>query len=153
MQQSAPDRLAHLFEPMPLPRRRAILSLVCGGLALLTFGGVLAYATDSPDLHGAGVTRYWCALFLYYTVALGGAALLGAFPRLAQPRVKIVWLLLTAALAAVALFLRHSGRPITQEEWWPLAQQYLPGVIPVLAGMGWRGADRLRAEVEGLPVR
>ena len=153
MEPSPRDRLGHLFEPLPLPRSRAILALVFGGLALLALGGVLAYASESPDLHGGGATRYWSAFFLYYGVALGGAAILGAFPRLVQPRVQLGWTIVTLALAAVALWLRHSARPVAADEWWLLGQQYLPGLLPLMAGWRWKDAARLHTQVDGLPVR
>jgi hypothetical protein len=143
--------LAHLFEPMPLPRGRAVLSLVFGGLALLALGGVLAYASESPDIHGGGATRYWCAVFLYYSIALAGAALLGAFPRLASPRMKIAWVVLTLATAALALALRHNARPLVEAEWRSIAQQFAAGMVPLVIGLWWKPAHRLRS-VDGLPA-
>src|SRR5512145_739721 len=93
MSDQPPHSLAHTFEPLPLSRGRAYLSLTLGALALLFVGGVLSYASGSPDVHGS-VSTYWTVLFTFYGLAFGGAALLGAFPRLARRSIKLAWLVL-----------------------------------------------------------
>ncbi len=132
-------RLTELFEPLPLPRWRAILALTCAAGALLSFGGALSYASGSPDIHGPSAPRYWAAFFAFYTVAFGGAAVFGAFPRLARASFKGGWLLLTALVGAATLAIRFgvSGWPVSGDEWWSVLRLYAPALAAVFLGICW----------------
>lgn len=143
-----PQRTTHgkLLEPLPLPRSRAYLSLIFAALALLLFGGVLSYASGSPDLHGR-VSSYWTVFFTFHAVAFGGAALFGAFPRLGQPQVKIAWVSTLAVILAVALGLRWSatGEALAAPGLWSAVRGYAPALVPVICGLLW-GSRRGGAE-------
>jgi hypothetical protein len=136
-----PRSLVRLFEPLPLPRWRAYLSLTFGALALLLVGGVLSYASGSPDVHGS-VSTYWTVLFTYHAVAFGGAALLGAFPRLARLPIKIAWLVaLLCALIGATLIRAMAMREVGMTTTLPDAiVPYAAAVLPVVFGLWWRGA-------------
>jgi hypothetical protein len=131
--------LAKVFEPLPLPRARAYLSLTFGGLALLFLGGVLSYASGSPDLHGRA-SSYWTVFFTFHTVAFGGAGLLGAFPRLALPRIKAAWGLALAMILALGLgFWWSAAETASGARFWSMVLWYAPALIPVTCGLSWRG--------------
>jgi hypothetical protein len=139
MADSEPRSLAHTFESLPLSRGRAYLSLTCGGLALLFIGGVLSYASGSPDVHGS-VSTYWTALFSFYALAFGGAALLGAFPRLARGSIKLVWLALLLTALVVALVIRSMALSDAGVAAPPITfGQYAVALLPVAIGLWWRG--------------
>lgn len=133
--------LARLFEPLPVSRSRAMVTIVFAGLALLALGGALSYASDSPDLHGGGTrTAYWSLLFLFHALAFGGAALIGAFPRLARPLVKLGWVGTLALVCAAGVTVRWgSVTTVTMEAWSAGFRLYLPAIVPLLAGLWWRG--------------
>lgn len=134
MPDSQPSSLAHVFEPLPLSRGRAYLSLTFGGLALLLIGGVLSYASGSPDVHGT-VSTYWTVFFTFHALAFGGAALLGAFPRVARWPIKLGWLvvLLVALAAAIAIRSNASSHMASAFSLGP----YAVALLPVLAGLLW----------------
>jgi hypothetical protein len=131
--------LAHTFEPLPLSRGRAYLSLTFGGLALLFVGGVLSYASGSPDVHGS-VSTYWTVLFSFYALAFGGAAVLGAFPRLARRPIKLAWLALLLAVFVAALAIRSMALSDAGVAVPPIALgQYAVALLPLAVGLWWRG--------------
>jgi len=140
--------LVGLFEPLPLPRSRAYLSLTFGALALLLIGGVLSYASDSPDLRGGGANGpYWSLFFSFHALAFGGAALLGAFPRLCRPAVKLAWSFLVVGLAGLALMIRLRGSVGPPTVDWSLAlRPYLPALIPLAAGVFWGSYSESRQD-------
>jgi hypothetical protein len=137
-----PSSFTHVFEPLPLSRARAYLSLTFGGLALLLIGGVLSYASGSPDVHGT-VSTYWTVFFSFHALAFGGAALLGAFPRVARWPVKLGWLLvlLVVLVAAVAIRAGAAGA-------FALGP-YAVALLPVSTGLWWRGEPPQEADRPG----
>lgn len=149
MSDSHPSSLAHVFEPLPLPRFRAYLSLTCGGLALLLIGGVLSYASGSPDVHGS-VSTYWTVFFAFYALAFGGAALLGAFPRLARWPVKLAWLVALALVFAAAIVVRSRALADAGMAAAPPAAigQYAASLLPIIVGLWWGGEQAGGADSE-----
>jgi len=134
------DRIAGVFETQPLPRFRAVLALVFAAAGLLSLGGALSYVAGSPDVHGPSAPQYWATFFAFYTAAFGGAALVGAFPRLSRAAIKGGWLLLTALLWAGALHIRFSASssPADAAEWCAVTRPYLIALVPLVAGLCWR---------------
>ena len=133
-----PNSLAHVFEPLPLSRGRAYVSLTFGGLALLLIGGVLSYASGSPDVHGT-VSTYWTVFFTFHALAFGGAALLGAFPRAARWPIKVGWLVVLLIALAAAIAIRSNA----SSQMGPAAASafalgpYVVALLPVLTGLLW----------------
>lgn len=113
--------LSELFRPMSLPRGRALASLVFAAFAFLAFAGAVSFSAGSPDTLGLAAAPFWAGFFAFHFVVFLGAALLGAFPRLARPRFKVAWLSLTACTAAAGLL------------WWDLQR---PADAPLILG-GW----------------
>jgi hypothetical protein len=71
-----------------------------------------------------------------HVVALGGAALLAAFPPLARPPIKLAWTLATLLLYGAALRVwqsYHPGAPLS--EWWERSPAYVPAAIAVVIGL------------------
>ena len=135
-----PTPLAHTFEALPLSRGRAYVSLTFGALALLLIGGVLSYASGSPDVHGT-VSTYWTAFFTFYALAFGGAAMFGAFPRLVRWPFKVGWLVLLAVALVAALAIRstaleHAGIAAPPST---AVGQYVFALLPVVVGLLWGG--------------
>jgi hypothetical protein len=134
-----PGSVAHVFEPLPLSRGRAYLSLTFAGLALLLVGGVLSYASGSPDVHGS-VSTYWTVFFTFYALAFGGAALFGAFPRLARWPLKLGWLALVIVAFVAALVIRSTAATPPGAASAPASlQPYAVSLVPLLVGLWWRG--------------
>lgn len=132
--------LRDLFQPLPLSRSRAFLSLLLGTLGLLCFAGMLSYATGSPDTPAHASAPYWALFFGLYFVGLGGAAVLGAFPRLAQGTVKLVWLVSVALLYVLTVItwhhLRPAEAPAVAEHWRAL--RYAPLLAVLAIGLWWK---------------
>lgn len=149
MSDPQPSSFTHVFEPLPLSRTRAYLSLTFGGLALLLIGGVLSYASGSPDVHGT-VSTYWTVFFSFHALAFGGAALLGAFPRVARWPIKLGWLvvLLVVLFAAIAIRAGAAGEAGGAFALGP----YAVALLPVLTALWWGGEQpqvRPGSEIEG----
>lgn len=138
MPEPQPHSVAHAFEPLPLPRGRAYLSLTFGGLALLLLGGVLSYASGSPDVHGS-VSTYWTVFFTFHALAFGGAALFGAFPRLTRWPIKLAWVGALLVALAIALAIRASAAndaaaaQAASSTW----KQYAAALLPIVVGLWW----------------
>jgi hypothetical protein len=132
--------MKQLFEPPPLPRTRAVLTLVCASAAFLALAGTLSYAAGSPDTYGRAAAGYWARFFAFNLVAFAGAALFGAFPRLALWTVRVGWLVLLALLFAAAWASWQSLREqagASAFAWKP----YLPALCAVLLGLWWKPLD------------
>lgn len=134
-------RLVELFRPEPLPRMRAVTSITFAGAALLAGAGMLEYASGSPSAQGTAVTSYWALFFAVHFAAFGGAALLGAFPRLARPAVKVVWMAAVAAVYAAA-FVVWRGHQAPAEgsvlaSWIARNVVYVPAAVAVAVGLLW----------------
>jgi hypothetical protein len=134
MPDSQRSSLAHVFEPLPLSRGRAYLSLTFGGLALLLIGGVLSYASGSPDVHGT-VSNYWTVFFTFHALAFGGAALLGAFPRVARWPMKLGWLAILMIALAAAITIRSTASSHMASAF--TMGPYAVALVPILAGLLW----------------
>lgn len=128
------NTLSASFEALPLPRWRAILSISCAGMALLSAGAMLEYATGSPATVGRGAGPYWSLFFAFNLAAFGGTGLLGAFPRIATRRVKLWWGLSLLGLYVAALAVWVGGQDASAGEWLARTPTYLPGVIIALIG-------------------
>jgi len=131
--------LAEYFEPMPLPRGRAFASVSFAAFAFLSFAGVLSFSTASPDtMGGLAAAPYWASVFAFHFAAFLGAALIGAFPRLARRDLKLAWVAVTALLAVGGLLSwalqRPSGAPLAPGGWIG----YLPGVAALVVGCSFR---------------
>jgi len=126
---------ASRFEPLPLPRWRAILSISCAGMALLSAGAMLEYATGSPATLGKGAGPYWSLFFAFNLVAFAGTGLLGAFPRIATRGVKLFWgaCLLTLYVAALTVWI--GGQSVSASDWFARTPAYLPGVVIAAIGL------------------
>ena len=132
------SRFAEIFRPEPLPRLRAMTSITFGGAALLAGGGMLEYASGSPSALGTSVTGYWALFFAVYFVALGGAALLGAFPRLGSPAVKILWALAVGAVYACAFAVWWQHQPVPDlSAWIARSAAYVPAAVALAVGLLW----------------
>ena len=133
--------IAEIFRPEPLPRLRAVTSLTCGGASLLAGGGMLEYATGSPAAQGTAVTSYWALFFAVHFVAFGGAALIGAFPRLARPAVKAAWaaVLVAVYVAAFVVWSRHQTAPEGPllGAWLARNTGYVPAAVAFAIGLLW----------------
>jgi len=134
-----PDSLAALFQLQPLPRGRAIVTVICAGTALLAAGGLLEYGTGSPETSGAVVAAYWALFFGLHTIAFGGAALLGGFPALAQRPIKRAWVGLCAALyiAAFVVWFAHQSEGASVGAWLVRSLGFLPAALAMLLGLGF----------------
>lgn len=129
------DGLASRFEPLPLPRWRAILSISCAGVALLSAGAMLEYATGSPATLGKGAGPYWSLFFAFNLVAFAGTGLLGAFPRLATRAVKLFWGLCLLALYVAAFAVWIEGQSVSLNDWLARTPTYLPGLAIATIGL------------------
>lgn len=128
-----------IFAARPLPRSRAWLALIFLGAGLLSVGGAIEFATGSPMTAGQGVSSYFAMLFAFHAVAFCGAALLGAFPALAVPAIKALWLaaVLATYAGAFAVWRSHPDAG-TAAQWIDRLPTYLPAVAPLAAGLLWR---------------
>ena len=99
---------------------------------------MLEYATGSPAAQGTAVSSYWALFFAVHFAALGGAALLGAFPRLARPAMKAVWALAVAAIYgwAFAVWWRHQPAP-DLSAWLARSAAYAPAAVALAVGLLW----------------
>jgi hypothetical protein len=140
MSDSPQPSLTHVFESLPLSRARAYLSLTFGGLTLLLIGGVLSYASGSPDVHGS-VSTYWTVFFTFHALAFAGAALFGAFPRLTSWPVKLGWLVIVLIALAAALAIRSAALVEAGATSTPSTAlgSYAVALLPVLVGLWWGG--------------
>ena len=133
--------IAEIFRPEPLPRLRAVTSLTCGGASLLAGGGMLEYATGSPAAQGTAVTSYWALFFAVHFVAFGGAALIGAFPRLARPAVKTAWAAVVVAvyIGAFIVWSQHQSSPEAASlgAWLARNVGYVPAAVALAVGLLW----------------
>jgi hypothetical protein len=129
------DRFTTRFEAIPLPRWRAILSISCAGMALLSAGAMLEYATGSPATAGKGAGPYWSLFFAFNLVAFAGTGLLGAFPRIATRGVKLVWGLSLLALYVAAFTVWIGGQSVSANDWFVRTPTYLPGFIIAAIGL------------------
>lgn len=128
-----------IFAARPLPRSRAWLALIFLGAGLLSVGGVIEFATGSPMTTGQGAASYFTMLFAFHAAAFLGAALIGAFPALAKPAVKALWLVavLAAYCGAFAMWRSHPDAE-SLAQWLERSPAYLPAVAPLLTGVLWR---------------
>jgi hypothetical protein len=131
----ARDGLTTRFEVLPLPRWRAVLSISCAGMALLSAGAMLEYATGSPATVGKGAGPYWSFFFGFNLVAFAGTGLLGAFPRLATRRVKWLWGVSLLGLYLAAFAVWYGGQSVSASDWFARTPTYLPGFIIAAIGL------------------
>lgn len=131
---------AAMLRPRPLPRARAIATLVFAAAAALSAGGMLEYASGSPAAQGQGVAAYWARFFAFNFAAFGGAALIGGLPGLARRSVKWAWLIACAALCAAAfeVWYRHFPGDGALAAWASRWRTFVPAALALLAGVLWR---------------
>jgi hypothetical protein len=103
-------------------------------MALLSAGALLEYATGSPATVGKGAGPYWSLFFAFHLAAFGGTGLLGAFPRIATRKVKLVWSLSLLALYIAAFAVWIGGQSVSTSDWLARTPTYLPGFV--IAGVG-----------------
>lgn len=127
--------LATRFEALPLPRWRAILSISCAGMALLSVGAMLEYATGSPATVGKGAGPYWSLFFAFNLVAFAGTGLLGAFPPLATRRLKWAWALSLLVLYLASFAVWVGGQTVSASDWFARTPTYLPGAGITVIGL------------------
>lgn len=127
-----------VFSAAPLPRWRAVFAIVCAAAAILCLGGLLEYGTGSPETRGATAATYWALLFAVHVSAFGGAGLIAAFPALAQPAIKLGWLLVTLALYGIAFAAWHRHQPEHAEllhGWVARSPAYAPAAVVSIIGL------------------
>ena len=131
--------LNQLFEPVPLPRARAVITIVFATAALLSAGGVLEFASGSPSAVGTTATGYWTLFFGVHLAAFGGAAMLGGFPRIARPPVKIAFGVLVAGMyvAAFSVWRQHQTDGGSLGSWLARSPAYAPAAIALAIGLVW----------------
>ena len=131
--------LNQLFEPVPLPRARAVITIVFVAAALLSAAGVLEFASGSPSAAGTTAPGYWTLFFGVHLVAFGGAAMLGGFPRIARPPVKIVYLAVVTAMyaAAFTVWRHHQTDGGGLGPWLARSPAYAPAAIALVIGLLW----------------
>jgi len=152
--QNAPDDSAggwkDLFRPVPLPRGRAVLTVVFAGAALLAAGGMLEFGGGSPATQGTAAAAYWAVFFGLNLLAFGGAALLGGFPRLAIRPIKAIWAVALLALYGVAfsIWYHHipGGTGSVFSRWVSHFPPYVPAALAALAGLLWGVLDEEEPE-------
>jgi hypothetical protein len=130
--------LAELFRVAPLPRWRAVFAIICAGAAFLCAGGMLEYGSGSPETHGTRAATYWALLFALHVVAFGGAGLLAAFPALAHPLIKLVWLGLVMGVYGLAFAVWERQQPAGMggvNAWLARWPAYLPAIVATVIGM------------------
>jgi hypothetical protein len=104
-------------------------------MALLSAGAMLEYATGSPATVGKGAGPYWSLFFAFNLVAFGGTAMLGAFPRIATRRVKLLWGMSLLAVYVTASAVWLGGPDSSTGEWFARAPIYLPGAVTAAVGL------------------
>jgi hypothetical protein len=144
MQNAAEDPTGgwkELFRPVPLPRGRAVLTVVFAGAALLAAGGMLEFGSGSPATQATAAGSYWAVFSGLNLLAFGGAALLGGFPRLAIRPIKAVWAVALLALYGVAFSIWYHHMPggagSVFSRWASHFPPYVPAALAALAGLLW----------------